>query len=145
MCTPLAYTLFARSETALWELSRDRLRLDLFLDRYGYHGPAEGQVASASWREDPSPVHALVALCDQHARRDAPYRHGRPRAGGRRSRHGDPARREGRRLMARTTPSGMGPRAGGRVPALAPGESHRTAVEGHLLFVLRDHLRSRMI
>jgi phosphohistidine swiveling domain-containing protein len=37
----------------MWELAQGRLELSTFLDRHGYHGPNEGQLDSASWREDP--------------------------------------------------------------------------------------------
>lgn len=40
----------------LWELAHDKLSLEVFLDRHGYHGPNEGQISGVSWREDPSPV-----------------------------------------------------------------------------------------
>lgn len=45
----------------LWEVGRGALDLDDFLDRHGYHGPNEGELSSASWREDPTPVKAAVA------------------------------------------------------------------------------------
>jgi pyruvate,water dikinase len=45
----------------LWAVSRDRLSLDRFLAAHGYHGPAEGEVSTRSWREDPAPLVALLA------------------------------------------------------------------------------------
>lgn len=44
----------------LWDVSRDRLSLEEFLGRHGYHGPNEGELSTRSWREDPTPVRALV-------------------------------------------------------------------------------------
>jgi phosphohistidine swiveling domain-containing protein len=44
----------------LWSVSRDRLPLNAFLATHGFHGPAEGEVSSRSWREDPSPILSLV-------------------------------------------------------------------------------------
>jgi pyruvate,water dikinase len=44
----------------LWELSRQRLSLDAYLDRHGYHGPLEGEVSARVWREDPAPVLELA-------------------------------------------------------------------------------------
>jgi phosphohistidine swiveling domain-containing protein len=44
----------------LWSVSRDRMTLDAFLAAHGFHGPAEGEVSSRSWREDPSPMLSLV-------------------------------------------------------------------------------------
>jgi pyruvate,water dikinase len=45
----------------LWAVSRDRLTLQQFLADHGYHGPAEGEISSRSWREDPAPLEALLA------------------------------------------------------------------------------------
>ncbi len=45
----------------LWAVSRDRLSLDAFLARHGYHGPHEGEISGRVWREDPAPVRHLVA------------------------------------------------------------------------------------
>jgi pyruvate,water dikinase len=44
----------------LWEVSRGTRRLDDFLATHGYHGPSEADVASPSWREDPTPVVRLA-------------------------------------------------------------------------------------
>ena len=51
----------------LWELGRERLTLDEFLARHGYHGPREGDLSSRMWREDPTPV---LRLAEQYATRD---------------------------------------------------------------------------
>jgi pyruvate,water dikinase len=45
----------------LWECSRGRLELPVFLARHGYHGPNEGQMSSLAWREDPSPLERIMA------------------------------------------------------------------------------------
>lgn len=44
----------------MWDVSRDRLSLEEFLARHGYHGPGEGELSATSWREDPTPVVRLV-------------------------------------------------------------------------------------
>lgn len=44
----------------LWRLSRDELDIAGFVARHGYHGPAEGELASHMWRERPEPVLAMV-------------------------------------------------------------------------------------
>ncbi|MCW3039237.1 MAG: PEP-utilizing protein mobile region [Solirubrobacterales bacterium] len=44
----------------LWDLSRGRIDLARFQSEHGFHGPAEGEIASHVWREDPAPVLALV-------------------------------------------------------------------------------------
>ena len=45
----------------LWALSRERIDLATFLDRHGYHGPREGEIAATVWRDDPEPLRAIVA------------------------------------------------------------------------------------
>ena len=45
----------------LWAVSRGQRTLEAFLAAHGYHGPAEGEISSRSWREDPSPLEALLA------------------------------------------------------------------------------------
>ena len=40
----------------LWLVGADRLPLAHFIRRHGFHGPLEGNVAGASWREDPEAV-----------------------------------------------------------------------------------------
>jgi pyruvate,water dikinase len=45
---------------ALFEVSRGEATLEAFLDEHGFHGSQEGEIASASWREDPTPVRALL-------------------------------------------------------------------------------------
>ena len=44
----------------LWSVSRGSQPLDAFLTTHGFHGPAEGEVSSRSWREDPSPLKTLI-------------------------------------------------------------------------------------
>jgi pyruvate,water dikinase len=44
----------------LWQVSRGRLTLLQFVDRHGFHGPNEGNLATRSWREDAGPVDRLV-------------------------------------------------------------------------------------
>jgi pyruvate,water dikinase len=45
----------------LWQLSADRITVEEFLSRHGYHGPREGLVESTVWREDSGPVVELAA------------------------------------------------------------------------------------
>jgi pyruvate, water dikinase len=44
----------------LWATSRDRLTVDAFIARHGYHGPNEGEISGRVWREDATPVLRLV-------------------------------------------------------------------------------------
>jgi pyruvate,water dikinase len=50
----------SHAETAviedLWAVSRERLSLDDFVARHGYHGPFEGELSGVSWREDRAPL-----------------------------------------------------------------------------------------
>jgi pyruvate,water dikinase len=50
----------------LWALGREKITLEAFLSRHGYHGPFAGEISSVSWREDPSPV---VRLAGQYGAR----------------------------------------------------------------------------
>jgi rifampicin phosphotransferase len=45
----------------LWECAQDRLSVHEFLLRHGYHGPNEGDIAATVWRENPEPLHHLIA------------------------------------------------------------------------------------
>jgi pyruvate,water dikinase len=55
----------------LWAVSRGQATLAAFVERYGYHGPDEGELAARPWREDPTPLEAMVerfrALPDEDA------------------------------------------------------------------------------
>jgi rifampicin phosphotransferase len=44
----------------LWECAHGRSSIDDFLGKHGFHGPAEGDLLSVTWREDPSPVLRLI-------------------------------------------------------------------------------------
>ncbi len=44
----------------LWECAHDRMPVADFLGRHGFHGPAEGDLLSVTWREDPTPVMRLI-------------------------------------------------------------------------------------
>ncbi len=64
----LMLTLFGGHESIeiettadLWAVSRDRLSIAEFLARRGFQGPAQGQMSSRSWRDDPAPVERLVS------------------------------------------------------------------------------------
>jgi phosphohistidine swiveling domain-containing protein len=47
----------------LWHVSRDRLTMDEFVARHGYHGPNEGELSARVWRLDRQP---LVDLLDAY-------------------------------------------------------------------------------
>lgn len=44
----------------IWRIAHGHLTIDEFIDRYGFHGPDVGNVASRSWREDPAPIKRLL-------------------------------------------------------------------------------------
>ena len=44
----------------LWSVSRDKLSLDEFILRHGYHGPSESDISCKVWRINRQPVEALV-------------------------------------------------------------------------------------
>lgn len=45
----------------LWDLAHQHTSLPEFLDKQGFHGPAEGQLSSHSWREDHRPLTSQIA------------------------------------------------------------------------------------
>jgi phosphohistidine swiveling domain-containing protein len=45
----------------LWAVARDGAPLPRFVESYGYHGPASGDLSSLSWREDASTLDAQLA------------------------------------------------------------------------------------
>ena len=49
-----------RLAASLWDVAHGRETLPAFLSRYGYQGPAVGELSSFSWREDPGPVDVLL-------------------------------------------------------------------------------------
>ena len=44
----------------LWDVSRDRLSIEQFIARHGYHGPAEGELSAHSWRLRRDPLESLL-------------------------------------------------------------------------------------
>jgi len=46
--------------TSIWQASRSEREISDVQRLFGYHGPAEGELESLSWREDPAPLTALV-------------------------------------------------------------------------------------
>jgi pyruvate,water dikinase len=51
----------------LWDVGLRNLPVAEFLAVHGYHGPAEGEMSSRSWREDPKPI---VTLAERYATLD---------------------------------------------------------------------------
>jgi phosphohistidine swiveling domain-containing protein len=49
-----------RMADELWRVAHSELDEGSFLREWGYHGPNEGNVDARVWREDPSPVRALI-------------------------------------------------------------------------------------
>jgi phosphohistidine swiveling domain-containing protein len=44
----------------LWRVSRGTGNLEKFVTDHGFHGPDEGEMRNPTWREDPTPLQALV-------------------------------------------------------------------------------------
>ena len=44
----------------IWKASRGELTMDELIARHGFHGPLEGEISSRVWREDPSPIVAVM-------------------------------------------------------------------------------------
>jgi pyruvate,water dikinase len=45
----------------LWKASRGSITVDDVVRNHGFHGPCEGEVSGMVWREDPTPLHTVVA------------------------------------------------------------------------------------
>lgn len=45
----------------LWRALRGQIALEQVIANHGFHGPGEGEVSSVVWREDPSPLHHVLA------------------------------------------------------------------------------------
>jgi phosphohistidine swiveling domain-containing protein len=56
----------------LWEVSRDRLTLDDFIGRHGYHGPSEGEISSETWRMNRAPLEGLLTSYREMGEAKAP-------------------------------------------------------------------------
>jgi rifampicin phosphotransferase len=56
----------------LWECAHNRLAVEEFLGRHGFHGPAEGDLLSVTWRENPAPVLRLIETYRTLADDDSP-------------------------------------------------------------------------
>jgi pyruvate,water dikinase len=48
--------------TDLWLTARGGMDMAEFLARHGFHGPSTGDITTASWREDPAPLDALLPV-----------------------------------------------------------------------------------
>jgi rifampicin phosphotransferase len=60
--------------TDLWRASRGEIGLADVVRRHGFHGPGEGELSSAVWREDDSPLRALVAEYAKRGQDEDPRR-----------------------------------------------------------------------
>ncbi len=72
-----------RTSADLWAVAHDRLPLATFLARHGFRGPADGELSSHSWREDPAPIEALLAPYRALSEEKGPGRAESGRAGAR--------------------------------------------------------------
>ena len=81
----------------LWEVSRGRLEIDDFVAEHGFHGPWEGEISSRVWREDPTPVLALVERYRVRPEEESPEALIRDRASERTAARAELLERVGRR------------------------------------------------
>ena len=58
----------ARMISDLWEVANGTRPMDRFLSEHGFHGPAEGELSSKSWREDAAPLRNLLEAYRDRAR-----------------------------------------------------------------------------
>jgi phosphohistidine swiveling domain-containing protein len=66
--------------TDIWRASRGELLPEDVRARHGFHGPAEGELSSVVWREDDSPLRALIARYAERPDNDSPVLAERARA-----------------------------------------------------------------
>ena len=59
----------ARMIADLWDVAHAVTPMEVFLADHGFHGPAEGELSSKSWREDATP---LTPLLEMYRGRDRP-------------------------------------------------------------------------
>jgi pyruvate,water dikinase len=59
----------------LFRAAHGRLSIDDVVRRHGFHGPMEGELSSAVWREDPAPLNKLLRDYAQRADADDPRLH----------------------------------------------------------------------
>jgi pyruvate,water dikinase len=64
----------------IWRASRGELTVEMVIDRHGFHGPGEGELSSVVWREDTSPIRALLAGYRARPESDSPIAAERARA-----------------------------------------------------------------
>jgi len=50
-----------RVSAELWQVAREGREIEDFLSRHGFRGPADGELSSRSWRENSTPIEALLA------------------------------------------------------------------------------------
>src|SRR5437764_1958066 len=56
----------------IWNTAHGRLPMDELVRRHGFHGPAEGELSSSVWRENPTPLRRLVELYADRAQPGSP-------------------------------------------------------------------------
>jgi hypothetical protein len=63
----------------IWKASRHQIPIEQVVANHGFHGPGEGEVSSAVWREDDKPLHDLIALYAERPESDNPIARERAR------------------------------------------------------------------
>ncbi|MGH2784352.1 MAG: PEP-utilizing enzyme [Actinomycetota bacterium] len=58
----------ARMIADLWDVANGATSMERFLADHGFHGPAEGELSSKSWREDAAPLLPLLEVYRDRAR-----------------------------------------------------------------------------
>ena len=65
---------------AIWRVARGQMELDEFIAVHGCHAPVQGELASHAWRDDPAPLHALIARYREMSEEESPARGNERRA-----------------------------------------------------------------
>jgi phosphohistidine swiveling domain-containing protein len=63
----------------IWKASRGQITIDQVVANHGFHGPGEGEVSSAVWRQDDKPLRDLIARYAERPESDNPITRERAR------------------------------------------------------------------
>jgi phosphohistidine swiveling domain-containing protein len=63
----------------IWKASRRQMTIEQVIANHGFHGPGEGEISSAVWRQDDKPLRDLIARYAERPERDNPIARERER------------------------------------------------------------------
>lgn len=63
----------------IWKASRGQITIEQVVANHGFHGPGEGEISSAVWRDDDKPLRDLIARYAERPETDSPIARERAR------------------------------------------------------------------